>query len=381
MAPLEGLAAAGPQPPLPADGRRGARDRDASARAGAARSPPPASSGEVDVVVGTLGKALGSYGAYVCADAEMVEYLLNTARSFIFSTAPPPPSVAAAQAGAGAARSRAGDGRAARRQRRRPARGAGRRGPRRSGARRARSSRSRSATPTQAMRALRGAARARRLRPGDPAADRPRGHLAAALHGDGDPRPEAELQRAARALGAADARASASAAPRAGRSPRRLTGASMRGVFVTGTGTEVGKTVVAAAIARTLAAAGRAGRGLQAGRHRPRRPGRGRPRAAAPGRRARGRATRRSPPTATGRRPRPTSAAALAGEEIDPARLRAAAAQAAAAAPTRSSARGSAACSCRSRRRLPGPRPRRRPRAAAGRSPPRPGSGRSTTRC
>ena len=50
-----------------ADGRRGARDRRARARAAAARSPRPASSGEVDVVVGTLGKALGSYGAYVCA--------------------------------------------------------------------------------------------------------------------------------------------------------------------------------------------------------------------------------------------------------------------------------------------------------------------------
>ncbi|HEX5763281.1 MAG TPA: 8-amino-7-oxononanoate synthase [Solirubrobacterales bacterium] len=51
---------------------------------------------EVDVVVGTLGKALGSYGAYVCADRELTEYLVNTARPFIFSTAPPPPAVAAA---------------------------------------------------------------------------------------------------------------------------------------------------------------------------------------------------------------------------------------------------------------------------------------------
>ncbi|HEX7244560.1 MAG TPA: 8-amino-7-oxononanoate synthase [Solirubrobacterales bacterium] len=55
-------------------------------------------SGEVDVVVGTLGKALGSYGAYVCTDAELTEYLLNAARAFVFSTAPPPPAVAAAQA-------------------------------------------------------------------------------------------------------------------------------------------------------------------------------------------------------------------------------------------------------------------------------------------
>jgi 8-amino-7-oxononanoate synthase len=54
--------------------------------------------GEIDVVIGTLGKALGSYGAYVCASAAMVRYLLNTARSLIFSTAPPPPAVAGALA-------------------------------------------------------------------------------------------------------------------------------------------------------------------------------------------------------------------------------------------------------------------------------------------
>jgi 8-amino-7-oxononanoate synthase len=54
--------------------------------------------GEVDVLVGTLGKALGSYGAYVCASAEMVDYLINTARPLIFSTAPAPPAVAAASA-------------------------------------------------------------------------------------------------------------------------------------------------------------------------------------------------------------------------------------------------------------------------------------------
>jgi 8-amino-7-oxononanoate synthase len=53
---------------------------------------------EVDVVVGTLGKALGSYGAYVCCDAAMARYLVNTARTLIFSTALPPPAVAAAMA-------------------------------------------------------------------------------------------------------------------------------------------------------------------------------------------------------------------------------------------------------------------------------------------
>ncbi|HEY5943291.1 MAG TPA: 8-amino-7-oxononanoate synthase [Solirubrobacterales bacterium] len=55
-------------------------------------------SGEVDIVVGTLGKALGSYGAYVCAGEEIVDLLVNTARPFIFSTAPPPPAIGAALA-------------------------------------------------------------------------------------------------------------------------------------------------------------------------------------------------------------------------------------------------------------------------------------------
>jgi 8-amino-7-oxononanoate synthase len=54
--------------------------------------------GEVDAIVGTLGKSLGSYGAYVCADEETIQYLINTARSFIFSTAPPPPAIAGALA-------------------------------------------------------------------------------------------------------------------------------------------------------------------------------------------------------------------------------------------------------------------------------------------
>jgi 8-amino-7-oxononanoate synthase len=54
--------------------------------------------GEVDAIVGTLGKSLGSYGAFVCGEEQMTRYLLNTARSFIFSTAPPPPAVAGALA-------------------------------------------------------------------------------------------------------------------------------------------------------------------------------------------------------------------------------------------------------------------------------------------
>ncbi|HEX5145611.1 MAG TPA: aminotransferase class I/II-fold pyridoxal phosphate-dependent enzyme, partial [Conexibacter sp.] len=45
----------------------------------------------VDVIVGTLGKALGAYGAYAACDGRMARYLVNAARSFVFSTAPPPP--------------------------------------------------------------------------------------------------------------------------------------------------------------------------------------------------------------------------------------------------------------------------------------------------
>ncbi len=53
---------------------------------------------QADVIVGTLGKALGSYGAFVACDTELARFLVNTARTFIFSTAPPPPAVAAAVA-------------------------------------------------------------------------------------------------------------------------------------------------------------------------------------------------------------------------------------------------------------------------------------------
>jgi 8-amino-7-oxononanoate synthase len=53
---------------------------------------------EVDVVIGTLSKALGSYGAFVACDQAMAQLLVNSARPFIFSTAPPPPAVAGALA-------------------------------------------------------------------------------------------------------------------------------------------------------------------------------------------------------------------------------------------------------------------------------------------
>ncbi len=42
---------------------------------------------KVDIVMGTFGKALGSQGAYVAADSKIIEFLINRARSFIFTTA------------------------------------------------------------------------------------------------------------------------------------------------------------------------------------------------------------------------------------------------------------------------------------------------------
>jgi 8-amino-7-oxononanoate synthase len=73
-----------------ATGALGADGRGAVAEAGL--------EDEVDVIVGTLGKALGSYGAFVACDRTMARYLVNAARTFIFSTALPPPAVAGAQA-------------------------------------------------------------------------------------------------------------------------------------------------------------------------------------------------------------------------------------------------------------------------------------------
>ncbi|HEV8015275.1 MAG TPA: 8-amino-7-oxononanoate synthase [Stellaceae bacterium] len=52
----------------------------------------------VPLQMGTLSKALGSYGGYLCASAPVVELMASRARSLIYSTALPPASVAAALA-------------------------------------------------------------------------------------------------------------------------------------------------------------------------------------------------------------------------------------------------------------------------------------------
>ena len=52
----------------------------------------------IEIQMGTLGKALGSSGGYIVGSKSLIEFLINRARSFIFSTAPPPSVSTAATA-------------------------------------------------------------------------------------------------------------------------------------------------------------------------------------------------------------------------------------------------------------------------------------------
>jgi len=51
-----------------------------------------------DIYVGTLSKALGAYGGFVCAQKDVIAWLLTAARSFLFSTGLPPATIASASA-------------------------------------------------------------------------------------------------------------------------------------------------------------------------------------------------------------------------------------------------------------------------------------------
>ena len=285
------------------------------------------------MIVGTLGKALGSYGAYVCASRELVDLLVNTARPVHLLD-----RAAAAVGRRGArrpsallesrpgmveqlrrnaailrealGRERAGDRRLAHPDRpdhgrRRPPRDA-----------RSASARSRAAcSPRRSAR-----------RPCPTGTSRLRLTVMASHRADDLRAAAGVIGRAAAKLGVASRSGPTTPAARglAAAALRCARGLDTPGVFVTGTGTEVGKTVVAAAIARTRRPRDAAVAGVQARGQRPRRPRRrrGRPRAAAAGRRRSRRPTTRSPPTATARPSRPTSAPSSPGEPIDPESLR-----------------------------------------------------------
>lgn len=55
-------------------------------------------SDDVDVQMGTLSKALGASGGYICGSRDLIDWLINRARAFIYSTAPAPAVAAAASA-------------------------------------------------------------------------------------------------------------------------------------------------------------------------------------------------------------------------------------------------------------------------------------------
>ena len=66
-------------------------------------------SDQIEIQMGTLGKALGSSGGYIAGSRLLIDFLINRARSFIFSTAPVPAAAAAAKAGIKFVRSNDGE--------------------------------------------------------------------------------------------------------------------------------------------------------------------------------------------------------------------------------------------------------------------------------
>lgn len=83
----------------------GERGRGTAARQGVAA--------EVDITMATLGKALGTCGAFVAATRQVIDLLINRARSFIYSTSLPPAALGAARAAVALAQGDEGDRRRA----------------------------------------------------------------------------------------------------------------------------------------------------------------------------------------------------------------------------------------------------------------------------
>jgi 8-amino-7-oxononanoate synthase len=63
----------------------------------------------VEIHLGTLSKAIGSSGGFIAGPASLIDLLINRARTFIYSTAPPPAAIAAAIEGLGIIASETGD--------------------------------------------------------------------------------------------------------------------------------------------------------------------------------------------------------------------------------------------------------------------------------
>lgn len=67
--------------------------------------------GRVEIQMGTLGKAVGAAGGFICGSRALADFLINRARSLVFSTAPVPAQAAAARAGVELIQSAEGAGR------------------------------------------------------------------------------------------------------------------------------------------------------------------------------------------------------------------------------------------------------------------------------